>query len=127
MFRATHQVHQPTSPRDERALSPGHRRAHRLGGLRLHGRAGRRDERGRDAGRGAAPLLTLQAVADLLSSVKMQAEACRALTWGAAHALQHGPGSYEARRELALAAKVYCSEAAVRAVGDAVNLVGMYE
>ena len=78
-----------------------------------------------DARRGAAELLTRQAVADLLSGVKMQAEACRALTWKAAHALAEGPGSYAARRELALAAKIYCSDACGRAVTDAVSVVGM--
>lgn len=80
-----------------------------------------------DNRRGAAELLTRQAVADLLSGIKMQTEACRALTWKAAHALQHGPGEYAARRELALAAKVYCSDACTKAVTEAVNVVGMYE
>lgn len=80
----------------------------------------------RDDRRGAAPLLTRQAVADLLGGIKMQAEACRALTWKAAHCLENGPGDYDARRELALAAKVYCSEACSKAVMDAVNVVGMY-
>ena len=78
-----------------------------------------------DNRRGSAALLTRQAVADLLSGVKMQAEACRALTWKAAHALLKGPGRYEARRELALAAKIYCSDACSRAVTDAVSVVGM--
>lgn len=78
-----------------------------------------------DARRGAVPLLERQAVADLLSGIKMQVEACRALTWKAAHAMEHGPGDYNARRELALAAKVYCSDNAVKAVTDAINVVGM--
>ena len=76
-------------------------------------------------GRGAAPLLERQAVADLLTGIKMQTEACRALTWKAAHAMENGPGGYNARRELALAAKVYCSDAAVKAVTDAINAVGV--
>ena len=80
----------------------------------------KRDDRG-----GAVPLLERQAFADLLSGIKMQTEACRALTWKAAHAMQNGPGEYDARRELALAAKVYCSDAAVKAVMDAINAVGM--
>jgi alkylation response protein AidB-like acyl-CoA dehydrogenase len=79
----------------------------------------------RDARGGAVPLLERQAVADLLSGVKMQAEAARALTWKAAHAMEHGPGEYEARRELALAAKVWCSEAAVKACVDVINAVGV--
>ncbi|GJC89632.1 nitroalkane oxidase [Colletotrichum liriopes] len=74
---------------------------------------------------GKVPLLERQAVADLLSGIKMQTEACRALTWKAAHALENGPGDYDARRELALAAKVYCSDAAVKAVTDAINAVGV--
>jgi len=79
----------------------------------------------RDSRNGAVPLLERQAFADLLSGIKMQAEACRALTWKAAHAMEHGPGDYNARRELALAAKIYCSEAAVKACTDAINAVGM--
>ena len=59
----------------------------------------KRDDRG-----GAVPLLERQAVADLLSGIKMNTEAARALTWKAAHALENGPGEYDARRELALAA-----------------------
>lgn len=78
-----------------------------------------------DNRRGAVPLLERQAFADLLSGVKMQTEACRALTWKAACSLPNGPGGYDERRELALAAKVYCSEAAVKAVADAVKAVGM--
>ncbi|KAI0454694.1 acyl-CoA dehydrogenase [Xylaria acuta] len=75
--------------------------------------------------RGAVPLLERQAVADLLSGIKMQTEACRALTWKAAYAMENGLGVYNARRELALAAKVYCSDNAVKAVTDAINAVGI--
>ncbi|KAI1121827.1 acyl-CoA dehydrogenase [Nemania abortiva] len=80
--------------------------------------------KGHDCG-GAVPLLERQAVADLLSGIKMQTEACRALTWKAAHAMENGPGDYNARRELALATKVYCSDNAVKAVTDAINAVGI--
>jgi alkylation response protein AidB-like acyl-CoA dehydrogenase len=79
----------------------------------------------RDSRNGAVPLLERQAVADLLSGVKMQTEAARALTWKAAHVLEHGPGDYDARRELALGAKVYCSDAAVKACTDVINAVGV--
>jgi len=79
----------------------------------------------KDNRRGAVPLLEHQAVADLLSGIKMQTEACRALTWKAAFTLEKGPGDYDARRELALAAKVYCSDAAVKVVTDAINVVGV--
>ena len=78
-----------------------------------------------DNRRGASELLTRPAVANLLSAIKMQIEACRSLTWKAAHSLQNGPGDYNARRELALAAKVYCSDACAKAVLDAINAVGV--
>ncbi|TQN65216.1 Nitroalkane oxidase, partial [Colletotrichum shisoi] len=78
-----------------------------------------------DSRGGKAPLLERQAVADLLSGIKMQTEACRALTWKAAHGMGNVGGDYDARRELALAAKVYCSDAAVKAVTDAINAVGV--
>lgn len=80
-----------------------------------------------DNRRGAADLLTRQAVADLLSGIKMQTEACRALTWKAANCLENGPGDYDARRELALAAKIYCSDACTKVVTEAINVVGMYD
>ncbi|ERF74399.1 hypothetical protein EPUS_06577 [Endocarpon pusillum Z07020] len=79
----------------------------------------------RDNRRGASDLLTRQAVADLLSGIKMQTEACRALTWKAASCLQNGPGEYNARRELALAAKIYCSDSCTKAVTKAINVVGI--
>lgn len=79
-----------------------------------------------DDRRGSVPLLERQAFADLLSGIKMATEACRALTWKAAHGLVSGPGGDDARRELANAAKVYCSEAAVKAVTDAIKSVGMW-
>ncbi|KAL8722721.1 MAG: hypothetical protein Q9225_000833 [Loekoesia sp. 1 TL-2023] len=78
-----------------------------------------------DNRRGASDLLKRQAVADLLSGIKMQTEACRSLTWKAANSLEKGPGDYNTRRELALAAKVYCSEASTKAITDAINLVGI--
>ncbi|KAH8888968.1 acyl-CoA dehydrogenase NM domain-like protein [Thozetella sp. PMI_491] len=79
----------------------------------------------RDSRNGAVPLLERQAFADLLSGIKMQTEASRALTWKAAHAMEKGPGDYNARRELALSAKIYCSDVAVKAVTDAINAVGI--
>ncbi|MCJ1420986.1 hypothetical protein MMC32_007348 [Xylographa parallela] len=78
-----------------------------------------------DNRRGASELLTRQAVADLLSGIKMQAEACRALTWKAANCLENGPGDYNARRELALAAKIYCSDTCTKAITEAINVVGI--
>ncbi|KAG9231473.1 acyl-CoA dehydrogenase/oxidase [Amylocarpus encephaloides] len=78
-----------------------------------------------DNRRGAVELLERQSVADLLGGIKMQTEACRALTWKAASCLEKGPGNYNARRELALAAKIYCSDACVKAVADAISVVGI--
>ncbi|KAJ4358541.1 uncharacterized protein N0V89_003125 [Didymosphaeria variabile] len=78
-----------------------------------------------DSRRGATPLLERQAVADKLGDIKMKVEACRALTWKAGHALRNGPGAYQERRELALATKVFCSESAVKAVIDAIEVVGV--
>ncbi|OBT71992.1 hypothetical protein VF21_08609 [Pseudogymnoascus sp. 05NY08] len=78
-----------------------------------------------DNRRGAVPLLERQAVADLMINIKMQTEACRALTWKAANSIQNGPGDYNARRELALSAKIYCSDAAVKACIEAINVVGV--
>ncbi|GKU07296.1 acyl- dehydrogenase protein [Fusarium langsethiae] len=75
--------------------------------------------------RGSVPLLERQAVADILSGIKMETEACRALTWKAAHAMENGPGDYNARRELALSAKIYCSDASVKALTAAINAVGV--
>ncbi|KAF7880003.1 uncharacterized protein EAF02_007640 [Botrytis sinoallii] len=78
-----------------------------------------------DNRRGAENLLSRQAFADILSGIKMKTEASRALTWKAAHTLKNGPGDYNARRELALAAKIYCSEASVKVVTEAINAVGV--
>jgi alkylation response protein AidB-like acyl-CoA dehydrogenase len=78
-----------------------------------------------DSRNGAVPLLERQAVADLMSGIKMHTEASRALTWKAAHALENGPGEYDARRELAQAAKIFCSDAAVKACMDAISVVGV--
>lgn len=63
----------------------------------------------------------------VLAGIKMQTEACRALTWKAASCLENGPGDYNARRDLALAAKVYCSDTCTKAVTEAINVVGMYD
>lgn len=78
-----------------------------------------------DNRRGAVDLMSRQAVADLLSGIKMKTEACRALTWKAANCLENGPGEYQTRRELALAAKIYCSDTCTHAVTEAINVVGM--
>lgn len=48
-----------------------------------------------DGRRGKVQLLERQAVADLLSGIKMSTEACRALTWKAACVMERGPGDCE--------------------------------
>lgn len=91
------------------------------------------------------PIGNRQSVADLLINVKIRTETSRSnllishqrnheletdflsryLTWKAAHCLLAGPGEQEQRRELALEAKVYCSDAAVQSCIDAINTVGV--
>lgn len=74
---------------------------------------------------GRVNLLQRQSVADLLIDVKMRTEAARMLTWKAMKGIEQGPGSWEARLELALEAKVFSSESAVRSVVDCMKAVGM--
>lgn len=70
---------------------------------------------------GADPIIGRQSVADLLIGVKMRIDASRFLTWKASHALDNGLGG-----ELALEAKIYCSDLAVQSVSDCMSAVGMY-
>jgi len=74
----------------------------------------------RDSRGGKEGLLNRQSVADLLMDVKMRADAARFLTWKAANAIDKGLGG-----ELALEAKIWCSDMAVKAVVDAMSAVGM--
>lgn len=69
---------------------------------------------------GAEPILGRQSVSDLLMNIKMQTDAARFMVWKAADALDKGLGG-----ELAFEAKIYCSDAAVMAVTDAMSAVGM--
>ena len=48
----------------------------------------------------------------------------RYLTWKAAQMLKSN-NDYDDKRELALEAKIYCSDAAVKSAMDAINLVGV--
>ena len=78
--------------------------------------------RTRDQGGGAASILEYQSPADLLIDMKMRIEACRALTWKAASAIDHQlPGA----AELAYEAKIYCSQAAVKCVAEGMRVVGI--
>ncbi|KAK5010758.1 hypothetical protein LTR16_002984 [Cryomyces antarcticus] len=74
---------------------------------------------------GSVPILERQSVADLLIDVKMRCEASRYLTWKALHGLENGPGGFAARLEMALEAKVFASDNAVKCVVDAMKVVGM--
>lgn len=75
----------------------------------------------RDSRGGKEGLLNRQSVADLLMDVKMRADAARFLTWKAADAVDKGLGG-----ELALEAKIFCSDMAVKAIVDAMSAVGMW-
>lgn len=93
---------------------------------------------------GNVPIGERQSVADLLIDIKMRTETSRSvsplnlkpwrmrtnqtpryLTWKAASKLHSDLPNYDNCRELALEAKVYCSDAAVKSAVDAINLVGV--
>ena len=71
---------------------------------------------------GSAPVIEHQNVGYMLADIKMRIEAARYLTWKACHYLEQTGGRGE---ELAIMAKVYCSELAVQVVYDAMRLVGV--
>jgi alkylation response protein AidB-like acyl-CoA dehydrogenase len=70
---------------------------------------------------GTVPVIEHQNVGFMLADIKMRIEACRYLTWKACHDLDRTGGRAQ---ELAIMAKVYCSEAAVTAVYDCMRVVG---
>jgi nitroalkane oxidase len=70
---------------------------------------------------GTVPVIDHQSVGYRLADVKMRIEACRYLTWKACHDLDRTGGRAQ---ELAIMAKVYCSEAAVSSVYDCMQIVG---
>ena len=71
---------------------------------------------------GAVPIIEYQAVGYALADAKTAIEAVRALSWRAAHAVDaHTPGALE----LALHAKVFGSETAVRIITDLMRVVGV--
>jgi len=74
---------------------------------------------------GTAPIIERQSVADVLTDIKMRLETSRLLTWKAMHCLENGPGGWEARLELLLEAKIFCSDEAVTCCIDAMKIVGM--
>lgn len=74
----------------------------------------------RDTRGGAQPVIERQSVANLLMNVKINCDAARALTWAAAHATENARGP-----EMALEAKIFCSEIAVKSVVDVMGAVGV--
>ncbi|UNK40937.1 acyl-CoA/acyl-ACP dehydrogenase (plasmid) [Shinella sp. H4-D48] len=75
-----------------------------------------------DCRSGPAPIIGYQNVGFMLADLKMRIEASRYLTWKACHRLDES--DFE-DVELAVTAKVYCSELAVQVVYDAMRLVGV--
>jgi butyryl-CoA dehydrogenase len=73
---------------------------------------------------GAAPIISHQAVGYALADAKMAIEAVRSLSLRAAHAFDtQAPGALE----LALHAKVFGSETAVRVITDPMRVVDSYD
>lgn len=75
-----------------------------------------------DCRNGSTPIIAHQNVGYMLADIKMRLEAARYLTWKAAHYFDQTGG---AGTELAVMAKVYCSEQAVQIVYDAMRIVGI--
>lgn len=75
-----------------------------------------------DRRNGSVPIIEHQNVGYMLADMKMRLEASRYLTWKAAHYFDTTQGE---GTELAVMAKVYCSEQAVQVVYDAMRLVGI--
>jgi alkylation response protein AidB-like acyl-CoA dehydrogenase len=73
---------------------------------------------------GTVPIIQHQSVADKLMDVKMRIEAARALTWKALSTLERGDVSWEAKLEIALEAKIWCSDQAPKAVLECMAAVG---
>lgn len=74
----------------------------------------------KDSRGGATSLLARPTVSDLLMDIKMRTDAARFFTWKAANALDTGKGG-----ELALEAKIYCTDLALNVVSDAMKVVGV--
>ena len=71
---------------------------------------------------GPVPVIDYQNAGYMLADLKMRIEASRYLTWKACHYFDSTGGE---GLELAVIAKVYCSELAVQVVYDAMRLVGV--
>ncbi|MFJ3468714.1 acyl-CoA dehydrogenase family protein [Pseudomonas sp. RC10] len=75
-----------------------------------------------DTRNGSMPIIAHQNVGYMLADIKMRLEAARYMAWKAAHYFDQTDG---AGTELAVMAKVYCSEQAVQIVYDAMRIVGI--
>jgi alkylation response protein AidB-like acyl-CoA dehydrogenase len=75
-----------------------------------------------DARSGPVPIIEHQNVGYMLADLKMRIEAARYLSWKACQQIDLSNGH---DHELAVMAKVYCSELAVQVVYDAMRLVGI--
>ncbi|MBR1225154.1 acyl-CoA dehydrogenase family protein [Bradyrhizobium sp. AUGA SZCCT0176] len=71
---------------------------------------------------GTSPVIEHQSVGYMLADIKMRIEAARYLTWKACHQLDVTDGRSQ---ELAVMAKVHCSELCVQVVYDAMRVVGV--
>lgn len=82
----------------------------------------KKDDRG-----GMVPIIERQSVGDRLIDIKMKVEAARALTWKAMCVLESKEETlnWEQRLEIALEAKIWCSDAAPKAVLQCMDVVGM--
>jgi alkylation response protein AidB-like acyl-CoA dehydrogenase len=77
---------------------------------------------------GKVPVLEHQSVSDRLIDAKMKIEAARALVWKAMCVLESKDEKvgWQAKLEIALEAKIWCSEQVTQVVLGCMSVVGMY-
>ncbi|OPB40678.1 acyl-CoA dehydrogenase [Trichoderma guizhouense] len=78
-----------------------------------------------DSRRGTVPIIERQSPADLLINAKIKIDTSRLLAWKALDGVEKGTGDDSSRYEACLQAKIYCTDQAVSAVWDTMQLVGM--
>ncbi|KAL7941437.1 acyl-CoA dehydrogenase/oxidase [Trichoderma barbatum] len=78
-----------------------------------------------DSRRGTVPVIERQSPADLLINAKLKIDTSRILVWKALDGIERGTGDDSSRYEACLQAKIYCSDQAVSAVWDTMQLVGI--
>ncbi|OBS28436.1 hypothetical protein FPOA_02374 [Fusarium poae] len=74
---------------------------------------------------GSVPIIQRQSVADLLINCKIKADTSRLLVRNALDAFDKGRGDAASRLEACLQAKIYSGEAAVQAIWEVMQAVGM--